>query len=624
MQRFTFPLKISMIEDGTYEIFSNPSQSKNSKLQYNGKYIEYDKWERLYKYRSIKKWYPGGVKRNDSPEYTTETFITCRKKLSDYANGLSIYPNDLNEDYEINIKEITTSKWTREEVHYYTIIPFNQREPKITKSTSEKTINNQTIKPDIEEDLDIAVKPKQISKNHFGNIQFSTNVLHSDSIDLTLVLKKLYPGNYSNDIEGSYTAWISPEIPKCHFDSISEFMDFSGRFPYDKGNYTIVSGMKSYKLKGNEYCVITFSTSDCYPTRNYTTPGILGVALFIKKALKWELVNFDPFIAALGSYQYAGTIDKIIELDNNTVGYCMFFVDGGHGLDLSHNTLQLFTFNEEKYKHLLTFNYFDFKLIPDNHQSPILECNSKIKINKDSIIIMRHGSVNQIFLSELEDPSVYGLDGICKEISEIKEYSRIKKKFNFDNENKYVFKNSKYRLIQSTFKSEIQQYGEKTYKSIGFSGTEIISNLEIPNQRKEEELRVAIVAEQERKAGEINNRAKNAFSSIGMSDGSANDDEYILASGVKNKLPFFLDGRTAIYLPKPYYPGNNEATLIIKITVNKNGDVTKVDADASKSNTSYPELVEAAIKAAKQAKFNVDNNAPEAQTGTITYRFVLD
>lgn len=124
MQRFPFPLTISMVGNGIYEISSNPPY-ENSKLKYSGIFVEYDSWERLYKYRSVEKWYPGGVKRNDSPEYTTETFITCRKKLSDFANGLRINPDDLNEDFEINIKEITTSKWTEKEVTFKTIVPFD-------------------------------------------------------------------------------------------------------------------------------------------------------------------------------------------------------------------------------------------------------------------------------------------------------------------------------------------------------------------------------------------------------------------------------------------------------------------------------------------------------------------
>lgn len=297
LQRFTFPIKILKVEDGTYEIFTNPPEYKNSKLQFNGKYIEYDKWERLYKYRSIRKWYSGGVKRNDNFEYTTETFITCRTKLSDYINGLTINVEDINENYQIDIKEVTSSKWTKEEIHFYTIIPFN-------------------------------LKNQQEVKENDKSIDVSDNVKTSDT-----------------------------------------------------------------------------------------------------------------------------------------------------------------------------------------------------------------------------------------------------------------------------------EYIQKS---------------------KEEEQRLILIAEQQRKSGVISNRAKNAFGSNSIKNSSSNVNEQIPVSDNNNGLSYTLNGRTAIYLPKPHYPGNNEANVAIKITVNKNGNVTKAESDFKDSNTSYPELVEAAIKAAKQARFNVDNNAPEAQIGTITYHFVLD
>jgi hypothetical protein len=35
-----------------------------------------------------------------------------------------------------------------------------------------------------------------------------------------------------------------------------------------------------------------------------------------------------------------------------------------------------------------------------------------------------------------------------------------------------------------------------------------------------------------------------------------------------------------------------------------------------------PDLHDAAKRAAMQARFNVDNDAPAYQTGTITYRFI--
>lgn len=182
---------------------------------------------------------------------------------------------------------------------------------------------------------------------------------------------------------------------------------------------------------------------------------------------------------------------------------------------------------------------------------------------------------------------------------------------------------------------------------------------EIARQEKEEAQKLAIAAAEQRKAGEINSRAKNAFggtgngngAGIGKGDGngkgaadskstgqgvtfgpgnqgspggSANVDKYGPGSGTGNGTSYNLDGRSGLSLPKPFYPGNEEGIVVVQVTVDKNGTVTKAEPGVKGSNTANPELIAAAKKAALQAKFNVDNNAPAFQVGTITYRFVLD
>ena len=87
---------------------------------------------------------------------------------------------------------------------------------------------------------------------------------------------------------------------------------------------------------------------------------------------------------------------------------------------------------------------------------------------------------------------------------------------------------------------------------------------------------------------------------------------------------YSLGGRSALALPLPYYPGNEEGVVVVQVTVDKYGKVTKAIAGARGSTTLLPELLAAAQKAALQAKFNTDANAPAFQQGTITYRFVLD
>lgn len=164
-------------------------------------------------------------------------------------------------------------------------------------------------------------------------------------------------------------------------------------------------------------------------------------------------------------------------------------------------------------------------------------------------------------------------------------------------------------------------------------------------KKKEQEQLLAQAATEQRKIGEINSRAKNVFGgggkgspdskstsqgvtygtgNQGVPQGSANVDRYGPGGGTGNGVSFNLDGRTSLSLPKPHYPGNEEGVVVVKVTVDKNGMVKNAEAGVRGSNTADPELISAARKAAMQAKFNVDANAPAFQVGTITYRFVLD
>ncbi|MFV0378837.1 MAG: TonB family protein [Mangrovibacterium sp.] len=87
---------------------------------------------------------------------------------------------------------------------------------------------------------------------------------------------------------------------------------------------------------------------------------------------------------------------------------------------------------------------------------------------------------------------------------------------------------------------------------------------------------------------------------------------------------FSLAGRKATGLPKPSYPGNEEGVVVVSITVDKNGRVTSAKAGEKGSNTYNAGLLEAARQAALKSSFNADPGAAALQSGTITYRFVLD
>jgi len=166
--------------------------------------------------------------------------------------------------------------------------------------------------------------------------------------------------------------------------------------------------------------------------------------------------------------------------------------------------------------------------------------------------------------------------------------------------------------------------------------------LEIQRQEAQER---RIAQEKAQKIGEINSRAKNAFGggktdngslssgqgntygsgNQGSPDGTPGTKQYGLGGGVGagKGISYSLSGRNARSLPKPSFPGNEAGIVVVEVTVDKNGKVTKALPGIKGSNTVNTDLLEAAKKAAMSANFNTDKSAPAFQTGTITYHFIL-
>jgi TonB family protein len=76
-------------------------------------------------------------------------------------------------------------------------------------------------------------------------------------------------------------------------------------------------------------------------------------------------------------------------------------------------------------------------------------------------------------------------------------------------------------------------------------------------------------------------------------------------------------------LPKPLYSANQQGKVVVEIYVDRTGKVIKANTGYKGTTISTQALLQAALTAAKQAKFNVDPNAPEVQRGLITYVFEL-
>ena len=157
--------------------------------------------------------------------------------------------------------------------------------------------------------------------------------------------------------------------------------------------------------------------------------------------------------------------------------------------------------------------------------------------------------------------------------------------------------------------------------------------------------------EQQRRINEINSRAQGAFASTGTGPGGkgtgTNTGQGVTYPGGNQGVPtgdpnssnygdggsgngekgsgisFSLSGRSALSLPKPRYPGNDEGKVVVKVTVDKSGNVTAAEPGASGTTIMDQRFWDETKQAALKAKFNADNNST-VQQGTITYRFVLD
>ena len=103
----------------------------------------------------------------------------------------------------------------------------------------------------------------------------------------------------------------------------------------------------------------------------------------------------------------------------------------------------------------------------------------------------------------------------------------------------------------------------------------------------------------------------------GTTDGTATE-----GGGQGEGIQFSLTGRRANHLPIPEYTTQSQGRVVVSISVNRNGEVTRATAGARGTTTNDSVLWAAAEAAAMKARFDVKNDAPHEQTGTITYNFI--
>lgn len=84
-----------------------------------------------------------------------------------------------------------------------------------------------------------------------------------------------------------------------------------------------------------------------------------------------------------------------------------------------------------------------------------------------------------------------------------------------------------------------------------------------------------------------------------------------------------LAGRKVLAKPAPRYTCNEQGTVVVEISVDKDGRVISASPGARGTTNAAKCLLDQAKIAAMNTKFDPSSSAPEKQVGTIVYRFTL-
>ena len=168
-------------------------------------------------------------------------------------------------------------------------------------------------------------------------------------------------------------------------------------------------------------------------------------------------------------------------------------------------------------------------------------------------------------------------------------------------------------------------------------------------RRKEEAEKKRIEAEQQRES-DIKNRTKNALANSqnrgtsstsegiagvlgnqGDPNGSINSKVRGVGSGLGNSgtgtgdkgISYNLQGRGFQALPAPRYDYQGEGRVVVEVSVDRSGKVVQANPGTKGSTTLDEYLLKVAKDAALEARFEVKQDAPVIQKGTITYNFIL-
>jgi len=109
----------------------------------------------------------------------------------------------------------------------------------------------------------------------------------------------------------------------------------------------------------------------------------------------------------------------------------------------------------------------------------------------------------------------------------------------------------------------------------------------------------------------------------GSEKGDLNESKYDGDSGIGSDVNYNLAGRKALSIPKEQPDCQEEGVVVVRIQVDKKGNVIDALAGVKGTTNSAPCLLKPAKEAALKTKWNADSKASLKQVGTIIYKFSL-
>lgn len=189
----------------------------------------------------------------------------------------------------------------------------------------------------------------------------------------------------------------------------------------------------------------------------------------------------------------------------------------------------------------------------------------------------------------------------------------------------YVLNISKY----GTFKCHNGSYGSDSYL---FSMKDGVVRLTSDSGYERHKMRVVVTGEGDERILEIydNTQFAGKYRLKSQQEGGGNQGANSPAnSGRYDGAPgsggsgWSLTGRGSISMPKPSSSNRREGKIIVKIYVDRQGNVIQAEAPVKGSTITDSSIVEEAKACALKCQFTPSDSAPESQTGTVTYVYTM-